>query len=81
MTTAPTCTYCLAPLELGDTNYTCQRCYRWRRRCSKSSAALTEDQLHELEGYSRQIRTRPLTPQERELEEIAAIVQSTRRHA
>jgi len=79
MTTATTCTYCLAPLELGETNFTCDRCYRWRRQCSTSSAALTEAQLHDLEDYSRRIRTRPRTPLELELEETEALVNATRR--
>ncbi len=64
-----TCLYCQAPLELGDAGNTCDRCHRWRRLSAKCSGLLTEEQLHELAEYSRFIHTRPLTPQELELEE------------
>lgn len=79
MKTERQCMWCLSPLEATDTNFTCDRCYRWRRGIRKNSTALTECELHELEDYSRFIYTRPLTPQEREIEEISRSVNLARR--
>ena len=73
------CFFCLSPLELGDRDYTCERCWQWRRNKSKCSALLTEDELRELEDYSRFIHTRPRTPQELEIEEIARAATASRR--
>lgn len=64
------CMYCLAPLKLGETNFTCDRCWKWR---------MNEGDPHELEEYSRFIHTRPLTPEEREIEEIAQSINAARR--
>ena len=58
------------PLELGDTDYTCARCFKWRRSILEDSDELTESELRELEDYSRFIYTRSLTEAEREIEEI-----------
>ena len=73
------CCYCQSPLEFGDRDYTCERCWRWRRKKSKCSALLTEEELRELEDYSRFIHTRPRTPLELEIEEIAAAAATSRR--
>jgi hypothetical protein len=64
------CTYCLAPLKLGETSFTCDRCWKWR---------MNEGDPHELEEYSRPINTRPPTPEELELEETARLVNELRR--
>ncbi|MCA9113120.1 MAG: hypothetical protein KDA52_24425 [Planctomycetaceae bacterium] len=64
------CMWCNAPLELGDTDYTCDRCFKWRRCILEDSDELTESELRELEDYSRFIYTQPLTEAEREIEEI-----------
>ncbi len=64
------CTWCNATLELGDTDYMCDRCFKWRQRILEDSDELTESELRELEDYSRFIYTRPLTEAELEIESI-----------
>ncbi|MCA9221110.1 MAG: hypothetical protein KDA71_12340 [Planctomycetales bacterium] len=64
------CMWCNAPLELGDTDYTCDRCFKWRQRILEDSDELTESELRELEDYSRFIYTRPPTEAELEITNI-----------
>jgi hypothetical protein len=62
--------WCNEPLELGDTDYTCDRCFKWRQRILEDSDELTEAELRELEDYSRFIYTRLPTEAELEIETI-----------
>ena len=64
------CTWCNSPLELGDTDYTCDRCFKWRRSILEDSDELTESELRELEDYSWFIYTRSLTEAELEIKSI-----------
>ena len=73
------CCFCQSPLELGERDYTCDRCWEWRCKKDKCGGLLTEDELRDVEDYSRLIHTRPRTPLELEIEEIAAAVAASRR--
>ena len=65
------CLYCDTPLRYDEIGLTCYRCHRWRRRCAMRTAKLSIEELYELEEYSRQIYSRPPTPEDLELQEIA----------
>jgi hypothetical protein len=49
------CVYCRSPLRFGDVGFVCNRCATLQRKMSMASYELTEEELYELEEYSRLI--------------------------
>jgi hypothetical protein len=64
------CMYCQSPLEIRDACSTCNRCWRLQQNLWKDSSELTDDELYELEEYSRFLHTVAFEREEREIEEL-----------
>lgn len=64
------CMYCQSPLEIGDAGSTCDRCSELQRKLSMPSYKLTDEELYELEEYSRFLHTVAFVREEREIEEL-----------
>lgn len=64
------CMYCQSPLEIGDAGSTCDRCSELQRKLSMPSYKLTDEELYELEEYSRFLHTVAFEREEREIEEL-----------
>jgi hypothetical protein len=64
------CTYCQSLLEIGDVGSTCDRCSKLQRKLSMPSYMLTDEELYELEEYSRFLHTVAFVREEREIEEL-----------